>query len=110
MVIVVTAVLDFSIARSCEPTTFLVVVMLLSAGGTRKDENLLWCARYTELASVPGQGYYFLDIHVPSCHTVLLTQSRLHFVIGLPVLCMMPVVSDNWYGLHNVLGVDSALS
>jgi hypothetical protein len=84
--------------------------MPLAAGGTGKDENLFWCARCTELVSVPGQGYYFLDIHVPSCRTVLLTQSRLHFVIGLPVLCVMPVVSDNWYGLHIVSGVGCALS
>lgn len=109
MVIVVTAVLDFSIARSCEPTTFLRVVMPFSAGGTGKDQNLFCFARYTELLSVPGQGYYFHDIHVPSCRTVLLTQSRLHFVIGLPVLCVK-LVSNNWYGLHDVSGVGSALS
>ena len=57
MVIVVTAVLDLSIVRGCEPTTFLGMVVPLSAGGTGKDENLLCCARYTELVSVPGQGY-----------------------------------------------------
>jgi hypothetical protein len=46
MFIVVTAVLDLSIVRSCKPTTFLRVVVPLSAGGTRKDENLhiLVCA------------------------------------------------------------------
>ena len=64
--------LDFSIARSCEPITFLRVVMPLSAGGTGKNENIFWCARYTVVVSVPGQRYYFLDIHVLSCRTVLL--------------------------------------
>ena len=115
MVIVVTAVLDFSSARSCEPTTFIRVVIPLFAGGTGKDENLFWCARCTELVSVPGQGYYFLDIHVPSCRTAWLTQShfkstqsRLHFVIDLPVLCVVPVVWDNCYDLHNVSGVGYA--
>lgn len=85
--------LDFSIARSCEPVTFLRVVMPLSAGGTGKNENIFWCARYTVVVSVPGQRYYFLDIHVLSCRTVLLIQSHLHFVIGLPGLCVMPIVS-----------------
>ena len=84
--------------------------MPLSAGGTGRDENLFWCARYAVLVSVPVQGYYFLDIHVPSCRTVLLTLSRLHFVIGLPLLCVLPIVSDIWYGLHNITEVGSAFS
>jgi hypothetical protein len=81
-----------------------------SAGGTGKEENLFWCARYKELVSFPGQGYYLFDIRLPSCRTILLAQSYLQFVIGLPVLCVMSIASDISYGLHNILRVCSVLS